>query len=180
MVRRFWFKQRCIYEHGYHSGQRNVKVCAPDIPTTGITFGDSVGIGVEVWNKAFQSILLDAAAWSRAASDEGGGGGKGTVAAGSNGLLLLPLVFRDVGIKRACLPTFKFGTISGECGRASIASIEMTVLDAQAGMVDAVMTAPLNEAAMHNSGCFGHRTPRNAWLHGCPRCTLPSPISSVF
>ena len=56
-------------------GQRNVEVRAPDIPTVGITLGDSAGIGPEVLAKtAFPSILLDAAAWLRTARDRGGSG----------------------------------------------------------------------------------------------------------
>ena len=45
-------------------GQRNVEVCAPDIPTVDITLGDSAGISPEVLAKmTFPSILPDAAAW---------------------------------------------------------------------------------------------------------------------
>lgn len=69
----------------------------------------------------------------------------------------LPLCLLDTGAEVSA--SFEFGRVSAECGTAAVTAIEVAARACLAGEVSAMVTAPINKASVHASGCpdIGHQ-----------------------
>lgn len=118
-------------------------------PRVAITMGDPAGIGPEVLAKALASgaiarlctPVLVGPAWALRA---------GCIAAG------VPLpkqnAFDCIDIDVARPDDFVPGQVSAQCGRAAVAAVERAAALAMSGDVVAMVTCPINKAAVHAAG----------------------------
>lgn len=131
-------------------------------PILAITMGDPAGIGPEVILKALQHVevyerarplvigdrrtLERAAAWVGAESlayDVVGQPGDGQYRPG---------VVTMLDLQQAPADGYAMGQVTADAGRAAVECVFLACDLATAGTVDAVVTAPLNKAAMHLAG----------------------------
>ncbi|MFQ5803095.1 MAG: 4-hydroxythreonine-4-phosphate dehydrogenase PdxA [Candidatus Methylomirabilales bacterium] len=130
-------------------------------PCIGITMGDPAGIGPEIilkalsheaiYRQAIPVVIGDSAILGRAKGYVGAAVSIRRIespvkAAGRFGEVEV-LDLRNVD-PETCLP----GILSAEAGRAAVEYIRKAIDLAQAGELDAVVTAPLNKEAMHLAG----------------------------
>ena len=67
------------------------------------------------------------------------------------------LCLLDTGVQMPA--TFEFGAVNPACGTAAVRSVEIAAQACLAGDMDAMVTAPINKASVHASGCadIGHQ-----------------------
>lgn len=111
----------------------------------GITLGDPAGIGPEVAVKALHDVgrpcadyVLYGPAWALA------------LGASQSGLAVPDC--ETVNVEVAAPVDFRVGAVAAGCGEAAVQAVERCARDAMAGVVDAMMTCPLNKEAIHAAG----------------------------
>ena len=111
----------------------------------GITLGDPAGIGPEVAVKALHGSDRPAAEFvvygPRWALELG---------AQQSGLQVPDCDAVDIEVAQP--EHFRVGIVSADCGKAAVESVERCARDTMAGVVDAMMTCPLNKEAIHAAG----------------------------
>ena len=126
------------------------------VPHLAITMGDPAGIGAEIIVKAIARLaprleagelrLLVIGHQSALAA----AAGRATPIPLADEAALFPaLALLPAGDERAPIP---LGKISAEAGRFAYLAVEAAVRLAQAGRIDAIVTAPLNKAALNLAG----------------------------
>lgn len=121
-------------------------------PRIGITLGDPAGIGSEILTKSLAQLtdvctpVVFGTNWSLEDGYDVSG-----VSADQYPELI------DVGISRP--QDFKYGEVSGECGRVALESVYRAIDAAIGGQIDAIMTCPINKEAIHAAGSqdIGHQ-----------------------
>jgi 4-hydroxythreonine-4-phosphate dehydrogenase len=120
---------------------------ATERPRIAITLGDPAGVGPEVLAKALASgaiaercdPVLIGPAWALAA---------GAAAAAVH----LPANVACAGVDVPRAADFAFGTVTAACGHAAVQAVERAARMAMAGEVAAMVTCPINKAAVHAAG----------------------------
>lgn len=130
-----------------------------------LTMGDPAGIGPELAAKA----VATAALWS----------GAEPVLYGDPDILgralarFAPGATPSIVDSGAVGEVFEVGRASAACGRAALAAVRCATLDALAGRVDAVVTSPMNKAAVNLAGIpFTGHTEFIAELCGVPEVVM--------
>lgn len=123
-------------------------------PRIGITLGDPAGIGPEILVKALPDVLarcrpvLFGCRWTLEET------------ARSCGIEIDDVDGWELDETEIARPTdFVFGRVNARCGRIGVESFERAARAALAGKIDAIMTCPLNKAAIHAAGYedIGHQ-----------------------
>ena len=111
----------------------------------GITLGDPAGIGPEVAVKALHDddrpsaeYVVYGPAWALA------------LGASQSGLPVPDCETVDIDVDQPA--GFRIGAVAADCGEAAVQAVERCARDAMAGVVDAMMTCPLNKEAIHAAG----------------------------
>lgn len=125
----------------------------------GITMGDPAGVGGEIILKALAEIARRPAALRPAVTILGTRERLEAAARVVGGPIRLvdwpaPAIWPEVAITEATEPAapITFGVETAEGGRQAYHAIEKAVAMARAGEIDAIVTAPLNKAALHAAG----------------------------
>jgi len=130
-------------------------------PIVGITMGDAAGIGPEIILKAIGNAEARAAAnylvygspqvMERAAAFVNWKGRVREVASPAE-CRFGEGVVEVVSCRKIDLANCKIGEVSAECGNLAFLSIKRAIDDAQAGLIDATATAPINKDALSRAG----------------------------
>ncbi|MDE2517149.1 MAG: 4-hydroxythreonine-4-phosphate dehydrogenase PdxA [Rhodospirillales bacterium] len=125
-----------------------------NIPRLAITMGDPAGVGPEIIVKAARRLMPRLAAQEMRLAVIGHASALGAARAVLGDDLDFavadgPLALIQAGEERAPIA---FGEVSAEAGRFSYLAVERAVRMAQAGEIDAIVTAPLNKAALNLAG----------------------------
>ena len=155
----------------------------PSRPLLAITMGDPAGIGPEVVLKALLHadlyarcrplVIGDRATLERAATWVGAGALEYDVVTEPDNGRYAPGTVTLLDPEIAPPDGYPVGEISPEAGRAAVECVFRACDLALAGRVDAIVTAPLNKAAMHAAGfAFAGHTELLAERTNAPRVSM--------
>ncbi len=148
------------------------------MPRLAVTLGDPAGVGPEVVAKWLVREYSSSSAGSRdqqvvlvGSADTLASGATVAARAGIDVSMLhnvprvqslaavgeRPLCLLDTGARLSA--KIHFGAVDAACGRAAVMAVEVAARACLAGEVEAMVTAPINKASVHASGCadIGHQ-----------------------
>ncbi len=125
-----------------------------------ITLGDPAGIGPEVLAKVLAADVLDSPVTligSRWALESGAAAAQLQLpdipTIGTPELQNTPLALIDVdAAPEFASAGFEFGKVAAECGRLAVRAVECAAQYCMQGVVEAMVTCPINKEAIHAAG----------------------------